>query len=315
MRKSLSNLLETIYHGKVTFDDFLNINVESHVTKIHSKKRTIYKVSDKLKLLHSFLNLVVFEYLKVNKDVLYSYIKGRNVIDAVQAHSSGKYFYTTDLETFFGSISSDMVKDRILASAAEIPVSDVLQYADRIVELVTIDSTLPIGFSTSPSISNACLYEFDNRVQNRTSELEVTYTRYADDIIFSSHSKESLATAIQLIEPILQELFGDKIRINQSKNRTISVGKKVKILGVNILPNGKLTVDRKIKDRVETTLHYFKTNRAKYEELLSENDDSKLERISGSLNYIKTIDPNYLNKLRKKYGSTTVDMFLRKSVK
>jgi|AACY02.17.fsa_nt_gi hypothetical protein len=65
MRKSLSNLLEIIYHGKVTFDDFLNINVESHVTKIYSKKRTIYKVSDKLKLLHSFLNLVVFEYLNV----------------------------------------------------------------------------------------------------------------------------------------------------------------------------------------------------------------------------------------------------------
>jgi RNA-directed DNA polymerase len=237
-------------------------------------------------------------------------------LEVMEHYGIIKYFRDADyFETDHQRRIFNQLKKVILASEAEIPVSDVLQYADRIVELVTFDSTLPIGFSTSPSISNACLYNFDNRIQQRASELGVTYTRYADDIIFSSQSKDGLTAAIQLIEPILQELFGNKIRINQSKNRTISVGKKVKILGVNILPNGKLTVDRKIKDRVETTLHYFKTNRAKYEELVSENDDSKLERISGSLNYIKTIDPDYLNKLRKKYGSTTVDMFLRKSVK
>ena len=46
------------------------------------------------------------------------------------------------------------------------------------------DFPLPIGASTSPIISNILLYRFDECMSEHSNSLGITYTRYADDLIF-----------------------------------------------------------------------------------------------------------------------------------
>ena len=41
---------------------------------------------------------------------------------------------------------------------------------------------LSVGAPSSPVISNFCMYEFDNRIHAACNKLEITYTRYADDL-------------------------------------------------------------------------------------------------------------------------------------
>lgn len=49
---------------------------------------------------------------------------------------------------------------------------------------------------------------------------------------------------------------------------------------------------------------------------MGEVDDEKaIKKFSGLINYVNTVDPAYLDKLRKKYGLTIVDMFIHKSPK
>lgn len=83
-------------------------------------------------------------------------------------------------------------------------------------------------------------------------------------------------------------------------------------MGVSILPDGHISVDKTIKNNIETKLHYI----SKLNNVNSQDPElMEVKRyLSGMINYISTIDEAYINKLKRKYGSTIVEMFLRKSL-
>lgn len=306
-----------MYHEKYDFNDFISGAISNNHRAITIDNRQVYAANEKLKTYHSFLNLFLFEYLKVNNEVVFSYRKGVNAYDAVVKHADNRYFFQSDISCFFNSLNSELVRSTIITSADASPIADIEQYLDRIVDLVTIDSVLPIGFATSPPISNACLFEFDNRLHAYCQAHQLIYTRYSDDLIISSSHKEALTNISSVVESLLQACFGSSLNMNVSKSKFTHKGNKIKLLGMVILPNGKVTVDIKFKSKIEVLLHFYINDREKYIQYLAQisSDSSGLKLISGYLNYINTIDPHYVDKLRKKYGVTVVDMFIHQSVK
>lgn len=84
---------------------------------------------------------------------------------------------------------------------------------------------------------------------------------------------------------------------------------------MTILPNGMLTIDAKLKVEIEVLLHFYIKDKQKFLDKIQTDSASALIKLSGYLNYINTVDQNYLNKLRKKYGASVIDMFVRGSVK
>ena len=54
-----------------------------------------------------------------------------------------------------------------------------------IVDLVTLDGCLPQGAVTSPAVSNLVFARFDQRILKYCQALDIRYTRYADDLLFS----------------------------------------------------------------------------------------------------------------------------------
>jgi len=314
-KKPLELVFEAMYHGKYDFADFVAGDISRNYELIELKDRNLFKPNKRLKAYHSLLNLFLFEYLQTNEQVVFSYRKGTNVHDAVSRHANNRYFFQSDFSDFFHSLTSAFIRTTIVDSLDRSPLSDVDHYIDRIVDLVTVEGTMPIGFSTSPLISNACLFHFDNALLAYCLERGLTYTRYSDDLIVSSDSKESLQNIHLQIESIAAECFGDELKINESKSKYSSRGNKIKLLGMVILPNGKVSVDMKLKKNVEVLLHFYLRDRQKFLELVEGDLKAGLEKISGYLNYINTVDQAYLDKLRKKYGLTIVDMFIHKSAK
>lgn len=66
---------------------------------------------------------------------------------------------------------------------------------ERIVYLCTLNNRLPVGFASSPSISNFFFYDYDNLIESYCREKKYIYSRYSDDLIISSQSeihKESI---------------------------------------------------------------------------------------------------------------------------
>ncbi|NWB44906.1 reverse transcriptase domain-containing protein [Pseudomonas gingeri] len=322
VKKELSSIFEAMYHGKYNFQDFLTGNIETHYKITTLKGMEIYRPDEKLKAYHKFLNLFIFDFLQINKNVVYSYRKGVNVASAVQKHAGNRHFFQTDLKSFFNSIDNELVRETVQSNLETIPISDLSQYLDRILELSTVNNKLPIGFSTSPIISNACLKKFDSVLEDYCITENLVYTRYSDDIILSGGGDTRLYGLDVKVAEILKECFGEKLNLNPSKTKFSSVGNKIKILGMVILPNGTVTIDSKLKNTIEVLLHFYASDKEKFKDRLN-SESSKLKgdnsvgllQISGYLNYVNTTDPNYLNKLRKKYGSVVVDAFIRGTVK
>jgi RNA-directed DNA polymerase len=311
--KPFNVLFDAVHHDKYDFEDFMSCDVASNYEPIPWSGRVIYKPSKKLKAYHGFLNSFVFEYLSINERVSFAYRKGANPHSAVAPHSASRAFYQTDLTKFFDSIAAPLIR-HVLEQACT-PVSDISDYTDRILKLVTVEDRLPIGFSTSPSISNACLKKFDDELEKFCDEAGLIYSRYADDIIVSGRGRKELEGIEVVLAELLNAHAGADFKINQSKSKLTTIGRKVKILGMVILPSGNISIDMELKKKIEYLLHFFIKDRARLLELFQHDMESGIQQLAGYVSHINAADPVYLEKLRKKYGATVIDSFLHRSAK
>lgn len=309
---SLQEAFDFAFHHKFAFNDFINLNVEQECQRLGPK---IISPSPKLKKYHRFLNKYIFDYAKINENVVYSYRQDKSPFDAVIKHAENKYFFQTDIKDFFNSINSRDVEIVIGENLNATSISDIQNYKNQLLLLTTIQNHLPIGFSTSPNISNSCLFSFDNQLEDFCIDQGITYTRYSDDIILSSNDKNILDPAKDFIIQKLKLFYGERIVINPKKTKFTHKGGKIKLLGLVILPSGKVSVDMKMKNHLEILLHFYINDRERYVDYLKNNYDGDPAKISGQLNYINAIDSSYLDKLRKKYGNFIVDIFYHQAIK
>lgn len=306
---SLQHAFESTFHQKYKFDDFLNLDMKVESDSYISNNRTVHTTSAKLKNYLRFLNNFVFDHADINPLVVHSYRKGKSTYTAVLEHANSKYFFKTDIKHFFYSISKENVEKVLKINLDHVPISDLEKYKEKILDLITVDGVLPVGFSTSPSITNTVLFNFDNNLLRYCISKNLVYTRYSDDIIISSNSKESIKNIQNIISDYLYEYSESKFIINEHKTKFTHIGNKVKLLGMVVLPTGKISVDSTLKKEIEALLYFYSVDDGKYNNLLQKNFKSSVSCVSGKLNYINTIDSTYLDKLRKKYGNFIVDYF------
>jgi len=316
-RQPVEVLFNAMYHGKWRFADFAGASVEANISSKTftqaGKTRNLLVPSEKLKSFHDFLRLFLLDFLPLNNNVVFSYRKGLSAYDAVAQHAASKSFFVCDIADFFPSIRRPRVKSTLLTAKDLCPIQDLDTWLDRIVDLVCVGNSLPVGFSTSPAISNAVLMAFDNALQTYCTSKELVLTRYSDDIIVSAQDSASLKGIQEQVAASLQDAMKGEFSLHPGKSRFLHSGSKIKLLGMVLLPNGAVSVDASVKSEIEVLIHFYLRDRDKFADRV-EGDQRKAEaRLSGLLNYVNTIDKAYLDKLRKKFGVTVVDYFLHRS--
>lgn len=316
-RQPIEVLFDATYHGKWRFADFAGASVEANFSSKTftqaGKTRNVLVPSEKLKSFHEFLRLFLLDFLPLNKDVVFSYRKGFSAYDAVARHAASKSFFVCDIADFFPSIRRPRVKSTLFTAMDLCPIQDLGNWVDRIVDLVCVDDRLPVGFSTSPAISNAVLMAFDTSLQNYCTSKGLVLTRYSDDIIVSAQDSAALKGIQEQVAASLQDAVKGEFSLHPGKSRFLHSGTKIKLLGMVLLPNGIVSVDASVKNEVEVLIHFYLRDRDKFANR-AEGDQRKAEaRLSGLLNYVNTIDQAYLDKLRKKFGVAVVDYFLHRS--
>lgn len=321
-KQPLEKLFNAMYHGKASFEDFLQSSTEQNYDRTDpadTGNRTLFKPKENLKTYHKFLNLFLFELLPINERVVFSYRKGFSAINAVEKHRHSKYFFQTDIKSFFDSIDRSLTKRTILAGSDFCPIEDLEEHIDRIVDLVCVDDAVPVGLPASAPLSNAVLFNFDNELEIICNSLDLHYSRYADDIIISGQVQENLSQIEQIAQQTLHRFASEKFFLHYGKTRFFQVGSKIKILGMMILPNGKISVDTKKKKDLEVLLHFYLNDRSRFNKMVVElksrpgetvemNEDDYIAFLSGNINYVDSIDPDYTDKLRRKFGTTTIDV-------
>lgn len=316
-KQALEALFNAMYHGKWNFVDFSEVPVEANSNRQSftrsGKSRELLVPNEKLKVCHEFLRLFLLDFLPLNERVVFSYRKGLSAYDAVAKHAGSKSFFACDIADFFPSIRRTRIVSTLTTAKSFCPIADMDDWLERITDLVCVNDVLPIGFSTSPSISNAVLKPFDDALETYCDSDELILTRYSDDIIVSARNHAALDGIENRIAAILQNTMQGEFALHPGKSKFLHGGVKIKLLGMVILPNGTITVDAGVKKEIEVLIHFYLRDKSKFADRV-DGDPRKAEgRLSGMLNYVNTVDQTYLNKLRKKFGVTVVDFFLHRS--
>ncbi|MCI1033312.1 reverse transcriptase family protein [Raoultella terrigena] len=325
--RTLEEVFTSIFHDKLKFKEFLELNITKEYEVFEVKGRRLYSPTKKLKQIHRFINGSIFEYAEYNKNVVFSYLKGVSIRDAIEKHALNQYFYQTDIRDFFGSINGENINHSLSSQLDNTPISDISDYINLIYNIVVIDQKLPVGFSTSPILSNICLFNFDNELEKICISNNMTYTRYSDDIIISSGNEINELETTSIIQSLLFNFVNNEFIVNDKKTKTYKKGSGNSLLGFNILPNGYVTIPSKDKKEVEILLHFYLTSPKSFEDYIIKNivnryknqegksiDEIGKSFLSGKLIGINAMDKKYLTKLRGKYGNTLIEMFLRKTV-
>ncbi len=172
-----------------------------------------------------------------------AYVRGKSYLDFLEPHRRGYHFLRLDIKSFFHSIREDLVKEvmssyisnqdfygneqSILEAFVNLVMMDVSE--DYQARNLSGRKILPIEFKSSPALSNIVFRKFDNLIQNFCSNNGVSYTRYADDMLFSAPATSSFVHSDRFENEMSFILKLGDFKINRSK--TIKSSGRISING------------------------------------------------------------------------------------
>ncbi|MEM9725809.1 MAG: TIR domain-containing protein [Pseudomonadota bacterium] len=112
----------------------------------------------------------------------HGFLAGRSILSNAEAHVGQRLVLNVDLEEFFPSINFGRVRG--LFRSAPFQMGDAA--ATVCAQLCTFRNGLPQGAPTSPILSNYIASGLDRRLQRLARQNRARYSRYADDITFST---------------------------------------------------------------------------------------------------------------------------------
>lgn len=269
--------------------------------------RDIYHPSAELKAVQLWMVAQIFTKLPVHRCV-YSYKAGVNVAMHAERHRSSNFLLRIDLKNFFPSITSSDVCRLLLENhnviAHELSGED-LEGVCRLVCRAKVNSkalALTIGAPSSPSISNAILHGFDTETYEYCEKLGVTYTRYADDLYFSTNTPNLLEGVFRFVKSALGRLSYPKLEVNDQKTVFTSRKRRRVVTGITLTSDKKLSLGREAKRKLKTQVYLCLSGRLTQEEI---------GRLRGKLSYMKSVEPSFFQALRAKFGEKQIYELLR----
>ncbi|MEN2768064.1 reverse transcriptase domain-containing protein [Ornithinibacillus xuwenensis] len=187
------------------------------------------------------------------------------------------------ISTFYPSITREKVFILFKNLGYNNYISNILT------NICTIYNELPQGGVCSPYISNLVCYKLDRRLIGLCAKRDINYTRFADDLTFSSDNKDVLKKVKNVIIDIL---YNEGFEINRKKTRFLSPISYKKITGLTI--NHK---NNKNKNRLTVNKLYKKKVRAMIHKAIFTGDYSEKNVILGYISYINSIESDFRSKI------------------
>lgn len=172
---------------------------------------------------------------------------------------------------------------------------------------------LPQGAPTSPLLSNLCSVNLDEELYCLAINKGMNYTRYADDIIFSSDEKFDRSVGENIIKEIYSILKNNGYWPNRAKTKLVTPGSRKIVLG--LLVNGdKPRLTKEFKKEVRSHIYYSTHNKIGIDKHRKKRGFESLEGfvnfINGKLSYAYYIEPNWARPLMLEFKKCVID-FMR----
>ncbi len=257
-----------------------------YVPKKSGGKRLISAPKPKLKTAQNWIKNNILDKIEANQNV-HGFVKERSILTNAEPHQNKNLVISLDLKDFFPSISYKRVKGLFqkfgyseqlstifallttynetdkLSVDGEIYYAQKITHFDKNTQTGKTNRFLPQGSPASPAITTLIAYKMDKRLEGLAKKMGFTYTRYADDLTFSSNL--DLKTDRKKTDKIIGSLlyFTKKVvesegfKIHPDKTHIMRKGNQQKVTGIVVNENegNKLGIDRKTIRKFRAFLH------------------------------------------------------------
>lgn len=227
-----------------------------NITNIPKKRggfRTIMIPESRLKHIQRKIQSLL-EKVYIPRKPVHGFTKNRNAITNANAHVARPFILNIDLKNYFGTITSNRVKGMLI----KIGIPTIV--AENICNITTLFNQLPQGAPTSPILANMVTFKMDRELTTFAKNNNYRYTRYADDITFSSYTEpkalfnettppSGLIKKENLSQTLTGIIASNSFLINEEKLRYSGKGAKKEVTGliINEFTNVRRTFIRDIR--------------------------------------------------------------------
>lgn len=227
----------------------------------------------------------------------YGYRPGRNIRENAAAHAGSAMLVTVDIEEFFPSISVGRITQLFSGIGVEPTIAELLA------RFLTIGGALPLGLPTSPVISNAIAVPLDVACQAVAEAANATYTRYADDLSFSSNA------ILPDINAIRQIVVAQGFALAEQKTRRSKLGQAHYVTGLSVSDPAQPHVPRETKRKLRQELFYAqKFGLSDHFRHRGVNDvrviQQEVNRIDGTVRFVAHHEPAIAARLKTRWKTS-----------
>lgn len=231
------------------------------IIKRNGKPRAITAPATALKILQQKLNQVL-QVVYESKKPAHGFLRERSILTNAQPHIRKRNILNIDLEDFFPSINFGRVRGMFMAS----PYRLNAEVATLLAQICCYNNQLPQGAPTSPIVSNMICAKLDSELQYLAKKYGCLYTRYADDITFSTYIRHFPPTLASISNStgrteiggeLLQVVNNNGFKINTEKSRLQAKNRRQEVTGITV--NEKPNVTRRYVRQIRAMLHAWAT--------------------------------------------------------
>lgn len=310
---SLNFVLNSLQADRDTFEAYINSPDQSRFFRITTRRkrdgeRTIHEPQgDALQSIYKNLYEKLIEYQVFLPEYVHGFVKGRSPYTNAEAHLAKKFILNLDISNFFEHIKIETVEATFLRLGAQPDVAQALA------KFCTVNGVLPQGTHTSPDIANHCFSDIDQLLSTYASTHDLTYTRYADDMTFSSDTRIKASDIIAIIEST------GKYTVAPQKVKLQKRGANQYVTGLTIFDDQQPRISKLYKKRLRLELYYLDKygleslaarspklgeqpdpESAEYAAWMTQKEElirTRLGHLRGRVNYINSIEPDLAKKM------------------
>lgn len=273
--------------------------VRFEIPKKRGGTRLISAPMPRLKLAQHWILENILNKISVH-DAAHGFMAQRSIVTNAQPHVGASVVVNLDLKDFFPTITYRRVKGvfkHMGYSEALCTIFALICTEPEIVKAELDGKTyyvaqsarhLPQGAPTSPMLTNIICRRLDNRLTGLSKKLGFTYTRYADDLTFSSSDEVACQTQVGALLRAVRYIVSESgFIVHPDKTRILRDGNQKEVTGVVV--NEKLNVDRKTLRRFRALL--FQIERDGIEGKQWGTSPDLLASIEGYANFVAMVNP------------------------
>ncbi len=243
------------------------------VKKKSGGERSIHAPVKGLKSILRALNFVL-QCIYEPHNAATGFVINKSIVDNAKVHVGNHYVYNLDLKDFFHSFNRNRIKMSFMHEPFNLH-SEREPLAFMLASLCThplelngqILHVLPQGSPTSPTITNILCKKLDKRLTGLANRFGAKYTRYADDLSFSSpHNIYKNEDFNKELERIIAEdhiinirnkkvEIGLQLHINRKKTRLQKSVYRQEVTG--LIVNNKVNVNQRYLKQIRMWIYYW----------------------------------------------------------